>query len=147
MKLSPLDAPDSWTLGEEGVLELLSELRESQLACAFEWPEARALKLSAPLGSKALHGRLRSDKGWYLVTGGLRLDALTEVGLSELLRAPMLARGRFLRLQNGDFIEVEARLRRVIAALKAANSRSSAGAGLRLPPSSLFALSKPRATS
>jgi len=139
---SPFDTPDSWTLGEEGVLQLLSELRDAALPCALEWPESGGMKLSAHASSKTLHGRLRSDKGWYLVTGGLRIDSLTEVTLNELLRAPALGNGRFVRLENGAYVEIEARIRRVIAALRAVNSAPRAGAELRLPKSALHALSE-----
>ncbi len=139
---SPLDAPDSWTLGEEGVLQLLSELRAANLPCGLEWPESGAVKLSASASSGTLHGRLRVDKGWYLVTGGLRVDAVTEVALRDLVRAPALGGGRFVRLENGDYVEVEARIRRVLAALRAVDTRTRTGSELRLPPSALFALSE-----
>ncbi|HEY0466442.1 MAG TPA: hypothetical protein VGC79_19665, partial [Polyangiaceae bacterium] len=139
---SPFDTPDSWTLGEEGVLQLLSELRDAALPCALEWPESGAMKLSAHASSKTLHGRLRSDKGWYLVTGGMRLDSLTEVTLNELVRAPSLGQGRFVRLESGAYVEIEARIRRVIAAVRAVNSAPRAGAELRLPKSALFALAE-----
>jgi SNF2-related domain/Helicase conserved C-terminal domain len=137
---SPFDAPDSWTLGEEGVLQLLSELRASNVPCGLEWPESGGMKLSAHVSSKTLHGRLRSDKGWYLVTGGMRLDSVTEVSLGQLLRAPAIGNGRFIRLENGDFLEVESRIRRVLSALRAVNDKPRAGAELRLPKSAMFAL-------
>ena len=139
---SPFDTPDSWTLGEEGVLQLLSELRDAGLPCALEWPESGAMKLSALASSKTLHGRLRTDKGWYLVTGGMRIDAVTEVTLNELLRAPPLGNGRFVRLASGAYVEIEARIRRVLAALRAVNSAPRTGAELRLPHSALHALSE-----
>ena len=139
---SPFDAPDSWTLGEEGVLQLLSELRAANASCALEWSESGGLRLSAPVSSKTLHGRLRVDKGWYLVTGGMRLDSITEVSLNELVRAPALGGGRFLRLENGDFLEIEARIQRVLAALRAVNSKPRSNSELRLPKSALFALSE-----
>ena len=137
---SQLDAPDSWTLGEVGVLQLLCELRDASIQCALEWPESGSMKLAGSASSKSLHGRLRSDKGWYLVTGGVRVNELTELSFGELLRAPMLANGRFIRLGNGDYVEVEARIRRVLSALKAVNSKGRAGAELRLPKSALFSL-------
>jgi SNF2 family DNA or RNA helicase len=139
---SPFDAPDSWTLGEEGVLVLLSELREARLRCELEWPESGGLRLSAHARASALHGRLRVDKGWYLATGGLRIDEVTAIALADLIRAPALGGGRFLRLPSGDFIEVEARVRRVISALKAASSGRRSAAGLRLPKSALAALTE-----
>ena len=138
---SPFDAPDSWTLSEEGVLALLSELAQANRPCALEWPESGGLRLSAHARASALHGRLRVDKGWYLVTGGLRVDEVTEIALSALTQAPAIGGGRFLRLPNGDYIEVEARIRRVIAALKAAESVKRGGA-LRLPKSAFTTLSE-----
>lgn len=139
---SVFDTPDSWTLGEEGVLQLLSELRDSGLPCALEWPESGAMKLSALASSKTLHGRLRTDKGWYLATGGMRIDSVTEITLNELLRAPPLGNGRFVRLANGAYVEVEARIRRVLAALRAVNSAPRTGSELRLPQSALHALNE-----
>lgn len=139
---SPFDTKDSWVLGEEGVLQLLSELRDAARPCALEWPESGALKLSAQLTSKTLHGRLRTDKGWYLVTGGISVDSVTEITLNELLRAPMLDSGRFLRLASGAYVEVEERIRRVLAALRAVNVQPRASAELRLPKSALHALSE-----
>jgi superfamily II DNA or RNA helicase len=142
---SPLDAPDSWTLGELGVLQLLCELRDANAGCALEWPESGSMKLAGSASSRSLHGRLRSDKGWYLVTGGVRVNELTELSFAELLRAPLLANGRFIRLENGDYIEIEARIRRVLSALKAVNGKGRAGAELRLPKSALFSLTELRA--
>ncbi|HEX2671402.1 MAG TPA: DEAD/DEAH box helicase, partial [Polyangiaceae bacterium] len=139
---SPFDTPDSWTLGEEGVLQLLSELRDAGLPCALEWPESGAMKLSALASSKTLHGRLRTDKGWYLVTGGMRIDSVTEITLNELLRAPALGNGRFVRLASGAYVEIEARIRRVLAALRAVNSTPRTAAELRLPQSAIHALSE-----
>jgi len=139
---SPFDTPDSWTLSEEGVLQLLSELRDAALPCALEWPESGGMKLSAHVTSKTMHGRLRSDKGWYLVTGGMRLDSVSEVTLNELVRAPSLGHGRFVRLASGAYVEIEARIRRVIAALRAVNSAPRSSAELRLPKSALYALAE-----
>ena len=116
---------------EEAVLVLLSELRDANTNCALEWPESGGLRLSAEVHSSALHGRLRVDKGWYLVTGGLHVDQVTEVALSELVRAPALGNGRFVRLPSGDFVELNARIRRVISALKAVDPDKRSGSALR----------------
>jgi superfamily II DNA or RNA helicase len=132
---------DNWVLGEAGVLSLLSELRLAGLACELEWPESGALRLRGDAHS-TLHGRLRVDKGWYLATGGLRLDDIDEVTLSELVYAPALGGGRFVRLENGDYIELEARLRRVIAALAAASARVKPSRELRLHGAALAALAE-----
>jgi superfamily II DNA or RNA helicase len=130
---------DNWVLGEVGALTLLAELRDSGLRHELEWPEKSSLRLRGDSRS-VLSGRLRVDKGWYLATGGLKLDEVTEVALSELVHAPALAGGRFVRLASGDYVELEQRMRRVIAALGAAAPRSKAGAPLRLHGAALAAL-------
>jgi superfamily II DNA or RNA helicase len=135
----PAHEVDNWVLGEEGVLCLLSELQKAGIAHELEWPESGAWRLRGDARAK-LHGQLRVTKGWYLATGGLSLDDVNEVTLSELVHAPALAGGRFVRLASGDYVELEARLRRVIAALSAAAARSKAGAELRIHAGALAAL-------
>jgi superfamily II DNA or RNA helicase len=130
---------DNWVLGEESVLVLLSELRASGIRHELEWPESNRLRLRGD-GRSALQGRLRVDKGWYLATGGLSVDDVNEVTLSELVHAPALAGGRFVRLENGDYVELEERIRRVIAALSASSRSGKARGELRLHPGALAAL-------
>ncbi|MDF3069647.1 MAG: SNF2-related protein [Polyangiaceae bacterium] len=129
---------DNWVLGEEAVLVLLSELRASGITHELEWPESNRMRLRGD-GRSSLTGRLRVDKGWYLATGGLRLDDVNEVTLAELVHAPALAGGRFVRLENGDYVELEERIRRVIAALSA-SSRGKGRGPLRIHPGALASL-------
>jgi len=128
---------DGFVIGEEEVLALLSELRDAQTAHALEWPESTALNLRGHVTHKTLHGRLRSKKGWYLATGGVRLDDVTEIALSEIVSAPAIAGGRFIRLANGDYLEVEERVRSVIAALSTARRGKE---GLDVHPAAVVAL-------
>jgi superfamily II DNA or RNA helicase len=127
----PAHEVDNWVLGEAAVLVLLAELRDCGVAHELEWPEANRLRLRGD-GRAVLSGRLRVNKGWYLATGGLSIDDVSEVTLRELVYAPALAGGRFVRLENGDYVELEARIRRVIAALSASSARAKPGAELRL---------------
>ena len=91
--------------------------------------------------SQSLHARLRVTKGWYLVTGGVRVDEVTEVALRELVRAPTLAGGRFVRLPSGDYLELEERIRRVMAALATAtHDRRAPGQALRGHPGAVSTL-------
>lgn len=135
----PAHEVDNWVLGEEAVLVLLSELRDSGVPHELEWPESNRLRLRGN-GRAALHGRLRVNKGWYLATGGMSIDDVSDVTLRDLVYAPALASGRFVRLPNGDYVELEERIRRVIAALSAGAARAKPGAELRLHPGALSAL-------
>ncbi len=125
------DRDDAFFLDEAGVLALLSELRVATSAHTVEWPET-PLRLAGSVSSKSLHARLRSDKGWYLATGGVRLKDLGEIALEQLVRAPTVGNGRFVRLPNGDYLEIEERVRAVLAALRST--------GTRLRPAALSAL-------
>jgi len=128
------DLEHGFVVGEEGVLSLLSELRDAPTQHAVEWPESTALNLRGHVTRKTLHGRLRSKKGWYLATGGVRLDDVTEVALAEVASAPPVGNGRFVRLANGDYLELEERVRSVIAALSAARATKE---GIALHPAAL----------
>jgi superfamily II DNA or RNA helicase len=137
----PQHEADNWVLGEERVLSLLSELRDAGVPHELEWPEAGRMRLRGDSRS-ALRGRLRVNKGWYLVTGGLRLDDVTEVTLNELVHAPALAGGRFVRLASGDYVELEERIRRVVSALAAVSLRAKPRSDLSLHAGAFGALQK-----
>ncbi|HYP89308.1 MAG TPA: DEAD/DEAH box helicase, partial [Polyangiaceae bacterium] len=70
----------------------------------------------------------------------MRVDDVNEVTLNELVHAPALAGGRFVRLENGDYVELEERIRRVIAALSASAARAKPRGELRLHAGALSAL-------
>jgi superfamily II DNA or RNA helicase len=131
---------DAWVLGEGEVLGLLCELRDSGVDHALEWPESASLRLGGAISSKSLRARLRRDKGWYLVTGGVKLDDVTELALSDIVRAPVIAGGRFLRLPSGDYVEIERRMRGLIAALKASGAPRKSGEGIEIHPAAVPAL-------
>lgn len=116
-----LQQEQRWSFGEEGLLTLLAELRDAGADVRLEWPESTALRLRATgHGRGGLSVKLRRNKGWYLATGGLKIDDLEEWSLDQLMAMPATGTGRFVRLPNGDYIEVEQRVRRVMDALRAA---------------------------
>jgi superfamily II DNA or RNA helicase len=137
---SSRDEADSWYFGLDSVLALLVELREAETPCHLEWPESPALHMRGKVTSRSVHARLRSRKGWYIATGSVDVDDVTEIALRELVRAPALAGGRFVRLASGDYLEVERRMRRVVAALSAVSSVKRGGAELEIHPGAMAAL-------
>ncbi len=132
----------SGSLGEDGLFTLLTELKRSELAVVLEWQDRRPVTARGTLGVGALHGALKRNKGWYLVTGGVRIDDVMSLDLAELATLPYTKSGRFLRLPNGDFVEVERRARRVLALLANATEAPRRGrrAELRIPEAALGTL-------
>ncbi|HEY5959636.1 MAG TPA: DEAD/DEAH box helicase, partial [Polyangiaceae bacterium] len=107
----------SATLGEEDLFGLLTELREAYPTCPIEWKNGRAVAARGKLTVSSLKGSLRRVKGWYIVDGTVTLGQVTEQSIAELVRLPYTKSGRFLRLPNGDFVEVERRVRQLLTRL------------------------------
>ncbi len=114
---SDTETGQQWILGQAEVLDLLEELKCSNLAFHVDWPQGGALRLAGSASIGSLKGALRADKGWYLVSGSLELDAVTSVALQDLVQQPIIHRGRYLRLPSGDFLRLESKIRSVIGAL------------------------------
>jgi superfamily II DNA or RNA helicase len=133
------ESTDSWVFSTEGVLALLSELRATKVRHTIEWRQS-PLHLCGKGSSRNLQLRLRSVKGWYIASGELEVDATTRVPLGELVRAPLLAHGRFLRLPSGAYLEIEERIRRVIEALSTVAALGGPSADVRVHPAALESL-------
>ncbi len=134
------DAPgvQRWLLSLDNTLTFLSQLRATG-SVRVEWPEGGQLVVGSEARSQSLTGTLRAKKGWYLLRGQVPLDSVTQVGLEQLCRLPATSSGRFVRLPEGDFVALDARLARIIAHLRGA-PRESGGLGLRLATSHLLCL-------
>ncbi len=137
---APGESTQSWVFDGEGLVEMLAEIRDSKIVCAFEWPTSTPQVLQGNVSTKSLRGTLRSKKGWYIVSGEVAIDSVTRISIAELTRMPTLARGRFVRLPNGNFLEIERRVRRVMAALAGASSPKKSANELKLGAARLPAL-------
>lgn len=139
-ELAARESAYTWTFSEEGLLELLSQLHRAETPHALEWPRSNPMRVRGSVGLSQLRGSLKRRKGWYLLTGGLQIDDSTTVDFTQLLTLPLVARGRFVRLPNGDLVELERKVRRVMAALAVAQPARGEGSALRVPEADLFAL-------
>ena len=106
-----------FSLNEEDLFCLLSELRECGLDCSLEWKNGPGITARGKVTGASVHGSLRRVKGWYLVDGSIKVDQVTALALADLVRMPFTKSGRFIRLPNGDFVEVERRIRHVLSKL------------------------------
>ncbi len=116
---APRDDPraTAFTLSEDELLGLLGELRDSAVPCALEWRKGEPLRACGTLTASSISGSLRRIKGWYLVNGSVDIEAVTPLAFSELLTLPFTKSGRFLRLPDGGFLEVERRVRQALVTL------------------------------
>ncbi len=130
----------SWSLSGDGLLELLANLRDGGHEVDFEWPTSPPVVLRGTVSSASLQGSLRAKKGWYLLSGEVAIDDMTTLNLSELVRLPTVCRGRFVQLPSGAYVELEARVRRVMSLLALGQKSKGKDAGLRVARAHLPAL-------
>jgi SNF2 family DNA or RNA helicase len=126
----------------EAALELLATLAGLGDKVRVEWPHGKPLTLRGRLDVSSLRGRLRRAGAEFFLEANLSVDPDLELSLAQLLRLFALQTGRFVRLEQGDFVELSAELREKLALLAASRSEDveSAPSEVALPPTALAAL-------
>jgi hypothetical protein len=124
----------------EQCLELLSQLKRVEQNVHVEWPYGRSFNLRASVGHRALRGTLRHEKGWFLASGTLAIDSELSLDLQQLVE--LLADGshRFVKLESGEYLELEQELRDVVDALRLSARRRGKQPELAIAPGSLSSL-------
>lgn len=133
--------PGAFSLSDpESCLELLSQLREVGDGVQVQWPQGKPLTLRAKLGKRALHGWLRHEAGWFLAGGTLEVDSELSLELKQLV--DLLAEGsdRFIKLDSGEYLELEGELRDMVDALRHSHTKAGSRQELALPMGALASL-------
>jgi superfamily II DNA or RNA helicase len=134
-------ADDTWLLKEtEACLTLVSALQAQGDSVHVEWPQGTPLKLRGKARRRALGGRIRMEGGILFARGALQVDEALSVELDELLALVADRPGRFVRLDNGDYLELEQELRATLDAMAAARVSTSQKGEVALPINALGAV-------
>lgn len=123
----------------EASLELLAALATLTDQVRVEWPHGKPLTLRGRLARSSLRGSLRRVGAEFFLDASLLLDEDLDLPLTQLLRLLAEQQGRFVRLEQGDFVELSAELRDQLASIAAARSETAAGE-VALPSTALTAL-------
>ncbi|HEY0464635.1 MAG TPA: DEAD/DEAH box helicase, partial [Polyangiaceae bacterium] len=132
-----------WSLDTpEACLELLGALESLGDQVRVEWPQGKALSLRGRLDRSSLRGRISRGKSGFLLEANLNLDQDLDLSLYDLLRLLSEQRGRFVKIAQGDFVELSAELREQLSAIAAASPELSEGGSgpIELPVTALSAL-------
>jgi SNF2-related domain/Helicase conserved C-terminal domain len=126
------------TLAElDPALDLLQQLRAASVP--LEWSEGKQWKVRGTATSQSLS--LSSSKGegdWFDITGSLRLDESKVLALGRALELARTYPGRYLQLNDGDFVRLDQRLRQQLSDLE--QLLDPHGTKLRLSPLAVPAL-------
>jgi superfamily II DNA or RNA helicase len=122
----------------EQCLELLSQLR--RVAVHIEWPYGKSFNLRGAVGRAALRGSLRHEGGWFLASGTLNIDAELSLDLQQLLALFADGSQRFVKLESGEYLEIERELREVLDALSLTAQKQGKTQQLAVPLNALASL-------
>lgn len=125
----------------EETLEMLSQLQQfattldqerSIPSLVIEWPQGQTFKIKQRVFSSGFSLNISSVNNWFEFGGKIALDDGEVLGMQDLLDAvKQQSYGRFIRLNNGEFIELSSQLKQqlsVLAAISDGNKINSLGA-------------------
>ncbi len=104
----------------EDVLEVLSELQQYNQPLTIEWPQGQSFKIKQRVNGSNLSLKISSENNWFEYDGKVTLDDGEILGMQELLDSlDGNTHGRFIRLGNGEFIELTSQLKKQLNLLHA----------------------------
>lgn len=106
----------------EDVLEMMSELQHyaTTNALTIEWPQGQTFKIKQRVNASNLSLNIASENNWFKYDGKVTLDDGEVIIMQELLQSLTgNAYGRFIRLENGEFIELTGQLKKQLNVLHA----------------------------
>ncbi len=101
-----------WTLEDpEMALEALLKLQNLGDFIVLEWPKGQKIKVSREAGLGEAHFSVRKEKDWFSVEGEVQIDDEQVYDMQRLINLLKATSGRFLKLEDGQFIALTSELR------------------------------------
>ncbi len=115
------DLGGDWLLDDpESCLELLLELQALPAEQAvLEWPEGVKFRVLGQSAGSGFSVQVKRDNDWFAMQGELKVNEDTVIQIQQLLSLLDNQHGRFLRLQDGQFLALTDEFRRRLEDLKA----------------------------
>lgn len=118
----------------EEALEVVWQLQQSSLAC--EWPESSPWRVRDPVRRGDFRIQAESERDWFKLKGQWRVDEHLVLELGRTLQLLRTYPGRFVRLDEGDYVQVGQQIRQQLEALE------ELGDDLRVSPLAVPALAE-----
>ena len=106
----------------EETLEALSELQHyaALSSVVIEWPQGQTFRIKQKISSGNLSLNIASVNNWFEYKGKITFDDGDVLAMQDFLDAiNMRSVGRFVRLQNGEFLELTSQLKKQLSILHA----------------------------
>ncbi len=123
-KIEPLHlndgGSDEWVFeGPEESLEFLCALKEHPEALNILWPDGQPFSVTSPINSEKLSLHIHKQRDWFSVDGTVTIDDSQVVELKVLLQYLQSNTGRFIPLENKQFLAITDGFRRQLLELQA----------------------------
>lgn len=118
----------------EEALEIVWHLQQSGLPC--EWPESAPWRVRDPVRRGDFRIQAESERDWFKLKGQWRVDEHLVLELGRTLQLLRTYPGRFVRLDEGDYVQVGQEIRQQLEALE------ELGDDLKVSPLAVPALSE-----
>jgi len=117
-----------WRIDEpEECLALVEALQGLADTVSVEWPAGAGFRVTRVYGATDLKLAIRSERDWFVASGGLQLDEGQLLDMKRLVEFARASRGRFVPMGEGGFLALSDDLRRRIDELVATGEVTDAG--------------------
>lgn len=106
-------------LSLQETLVLLEYIRPLSDTYFVEWPEGEKLRLKGAVQPEKWHIQLTSKKDWFDIEGEVHLEDETMLTVVQLLELIGNSRGKYIRLNEREFLLLSDNLRKQLARLEA----------------------------
>lgn len=102
-----------WELDNpELCLEFLLQIAGMEERVVVEWPKGGAMSVRSAVAPSAVKLSVTAGRDWFALSGEIRVDEQTVLGIKEACEMLAESKGRFLPLGNGEFLALTAELRK-----------------------------------
>lgn len=103
----------------EQMLNVMEYIRPLSDTYIMEWPEGEKLHLKNTLQPEKWNIQLKSKQDWFEIEGEINLDDNTLMNIGQLLELIGNSHGKYIRLNEQDFLQLSDSLRKQLARLEA----------------------------
>lgn len=100
-------------------LDLIDALRQQTTIARTEWPEGVKFTINRSADFSNLKLSFKGVGQWFEVDGELNVDARTQIKIGELLQKVRESKGRFIALNDSEFLALSKQLRRQLEEIDA----------------------------
>ena len=119
------DTPWSWELPDpETCLEALTEIHALTPSVIAKWPEGEQFKIRQQADLRRFYLNVRKQQEWFSVSGELKLDDGMVLSMERLLSLLEGSHGRFVQLEDGQFLALTRTFRKRLEEVAAYSKKS-----------------------